>query len=159
MSSRVNTIDCLTIEADEVTRTRRMEEESTVKKAFGFIYEVLVYTFLLIFGLLKLLATNIMKVLKTEETSSPQFVNDSSRLEKEKELLHPCEEKLKKLEAMVAELSSKPSRIPQEKDEMLVESMNRIRCMEYDLQKTKKVRIFLGYMDEGIHVFFFFLFN
>ncbi|XP_023755053.1 phosphatidylinositol/phosphatidylcholine transfer protein SFH9 isoform X1 [Lactuca sativa] len=123
---------------DEVTRTRRMEEESTVKKAFGFIYEVLVYTFLLIFGLLKLLATNIMKVLKTEETSSPQFVNDSSRLEKEKELLHPCEEKLKKLEAMVAELSSKPSRIPQEKDEMLVESMNRIRCMEYDLQKTKK---------------------
>ncbi|KAL7599604.1 hypothetical protein Lser_V15G26996 [Lactuca serriola] len=123
---------------DEVTRTRRMEEESTVKKAFGFIYEVLVYTYLLIFGLLKLLATNIMKVLKTEETSSPQFVNDSSRLEKEKELLHPCEEKLKKLEAMVAELSSKPSRIPQEKDEMLVESMNRIRCMEYDLQKTKK---------------------
>ncbi|XP_023755056.1 phosphatidylinositol/phosphatidylcholine transfer protein SFH9 isoform X2 [Lactuca sativa] len=123
---------------NEVTRTRRMEEESTVKKAFGFIYEVLVYTFLLIFGLLKLLATNIMKVLKTEETSSPQFVNDSSRLEKEKELLHPCEEKLKKLEAMVAELSSKPSRIPQEKDEMLVESMNRIRCMEYDLQKTKK---------------------
>ncbi|CAI9288357.1 unnamed protein product [Lactuca saligna] len=123
---------------NEVTRTRVMEEESTVKKAFGFIYEVLVYTFLLIFGLLKLLATNIMKLLKTEETSSPQFVNDSSRLEKEKELLHPCEEKLKKLEAMVAELSSKPSRIPQEKDEMLVESMNRIRCMEYDLQKTKK---------------------
>lgn len=112
-----------------------MMEESTVKKVFGFIYEVLVYTFLLIFGFLKFLVRIIANLFKNGETE-PRLVNDSRRVEKE--LLHPCEEKLKKLEAMVAELSSKPSRIPQEKDEMLVESMNRIRSMEYDLQKTKK---------------------
>ncbi|KAL4587959.1 hypothetical protein LXL04_000836 [Taraxacum kok-saghyz] len=119
---------------NETTRTR-MLEESTVKKVLGFVYEVLMYIFLVIFGFVPFMARNIVKMFKKEETT-PQFVSDPSCVEKE--LLHPCEEKLKKLEAMVAELSSKPSRIPQEKDEMLVESMNRIRSMEYDLQKTKK---------------------
>ncbi|KAI3526503.1 hypothetical protein L1887_05760 [Cichorium endivia] len=119
---------------NEPTRTR-MTEESRVKILCGFICEALVYTFLLILGFLKFFSRIIGKLNKKGETP-PRFVNAPSPLEKE--LLHPCEEKLKQLEAMVAELSNKPSRIPQEKDEMLVESMNRIRSMEYDLQKTKK---------------------
>lgn len=113
----------------------RMMEESTVKKVLGFIHKVLSYIFLLFFGLLKFLSRHIVKSFSNEK-NTPQFVNASSPVKND--LLHPCEEKLKQLEAMVAELSSKPSRIPQEKEEMLVESMNRIRSMEYDLQKTKK---------------------
>lgn len=113
-----------------------MEESTTAKKVSIFIYKVLLYIFLLLFGFVKVLSKNILKSFSNGKNTQ-QFVKASGPVEKD--LLHPCEEKLKQLEAMVAELSTKPSRIPQEKDEMLVESMNRIRSMEYDLQKTKKV--------------------
>lgn len=114
----------------------RTVEESTVKKVFGFIFKVIAYIFVLLFGFVKSLSRNIVNSLGKGKTPH-QVVNVPSP--PEKNILHPCEEKLKQLEAMVAELSSKPSKIPQEKDEMLAESMNRIRSMEYDLQKTKKV--------------------
>lgn len=116
--------------------SRTMEESTTVNKVFGFIYNILSYIFLLLFGFVKFLSRNVLKSFSNGKTTRPLVKASSGPLEKDS--LHPCEEKLKKLEAMVAELSSKPSRIPQEKDEMLVESMNRIRSMEYDLQKTKK---------------------
>ncbi|PWA64157.1 sec14p-like phosphatidylinositol transfer family protein [Artemisia annua] len=119
---------------NDLTLSRTMEE-STVKKVFGFIFKVTAYIFVLLFGFVKSLSRNIVNLLGNGKTPH-QFVNVPSP--PEKNILHPCEEKLKQLEAMVAELSSKPSKIPQEKDEMLAESMNRIRSMEYDLQKTKK---------------------
>lgn len=54
-------------------------------------------------------------------------------------LIHPCCEKLQHLEDLVSELTKRPARIPPEKDEILLESMNRIKSIEHDLQKTKKV--------------------
>ncbi|KAL2470666.1 Phosphatidylinositol/phosphatidylcholine transfer protein SFH9 [Abeliophyllum distichum] len=55
-----------------------------------------------------------------------------------KELLHPCCEKLQHLENVVTELLKKPAKIPQEKEDILLESLNRIKSIEHDLQKTKK---------------------
>ncbi|CAM8971218.1 unnamed protein product [Rhodiola kirilowii] len=52
-----------------------------------------------------------------------------------------CWQRLQQLEEMVTELVKKPTQIPQEKDDMLVDSMNRIKCMEYDLQKTKRALV------------------
>lgn len=54
-------------------------------------------------------------------------------------LVHPCCQKLQHLENLVNELTKRPARIPPEKDEILLESMNRIKSIEHDLQKTKKV--------------------
>ncbi|GFP96113.1 phosphatidylinositol/phosphatidylcholine transfer protein sfh9 [Phtheirospermum japonicum] len=54
------------------------------------------------------------------------------------ELLHPCCQKLQHLENLVTELLKKPAKIPPEKDGILLESMNRIKSIEHDLQKTKK---------------------
>ncbi|KAF9617376.1 hypothetical protein IFM89_036297, partial [Coptis chinensis] len=54
------------------------------------------------------------------------------------DFIHPCLERLQKLEALVIELTNKPVVIPPEKDIMLLESMNRIKSIEYDLQKTRK---------------------
>lgn len=116
-----------------------MEDSTTVKKVLRFIYQVFSYIILLLCGLVTFLTRNILKSLSNEKNAN-EFVNVSGPIKND--LLHPCEEKLKQLEAMVAELSNKPSKFPQEKDEMLVESMNRIRSMEYDLQKTKKVQFF-----------------
>ncbi|KAF9606779.1 hypothetical protein IFM89_028155 [Coptis chinensis] len=56
----------------------------------------------------------------------------------DEDFIHPCLERLQKLEALVIELTNKPVVIPPEKDIMLLESMNRIKSIEYDLQKTRK---------------------
>lgn len=51
----------------------------------------------------------------------------------------PLWKRLQQLETTVNDLVSKPTKIPQEKDDMLRESLSRIKSIEYDLQKTKKV--------------------
>ncbi|CAD5166421.1 unnamed protein product [Musa acuminata subsp. malaccensis] len=48
-------------------------------------------------------------------------------------------ERLQKLEELVTEINRKPTRIPEEKDVMIRESLNRIQSIEHDLQKTKDV--------------------
>ncbi|XP_039124985.1 phosphatidylinositol/phosphatidylcholine transfer protein SFH9-like [Dioscorea cayenensis subsp. rotundata] len=49
----------------------------------------------------------------------------------------PVLERLQKLEDQVFELNNKPMKIPPEKDSMIMESLDRIRSIEHDLQKTK----------------------
>ncbi|KAM1137532.1 hypothetical protein FF1_035481 [Malus domestica] len=50
----------------------------------------------------------------------------------------PLWQRLQQLEGLVTNLTNKPTKIPQEKEDMLHESLNRIKSIEYDLQKTKK---------------------
>ncbi|KAL9679763.1 hypothetical protein QQ045_017629 [Rhodiola kirilowii] len=52
----------------------------------------------------------------------------------------PCIQRLQRLEKTFEELSSKPTQMPLEKEKMLHESMARIKSVEYDLEKTKKVK-------------------
>ncbi|CAH9129400.1 unnamed protein product [Cuscuta epithymum] len=54
------------------------------------------------------------------------------------DLLHPCCQRLQNLEKAVSELLKKPTEIPPEKNHMLLDSLDRIKSIEYDLQKTKK---------------------
>ncbi|XP_077214740.1 phosphatidylinositol/phosphatidylcholine transfer protein SFH13-like [Tasmannia lanceolata] len=51
----------------------------------------------------------------------------------------PCIERLQRLEMIFGELSSKPAEIPLEKEHMIMESLDRIKSVEFDLEKTKKV--------------------
>ncbi|CAN7048944.1 unnamed protein product, partial [Brassica rapa subsp. trilocularis] len=53
--------------------------------------------------------------------------------------LHPCWQRLQNLESMVTVLFDKPTNIPQEKEDILRDSLDRIKGIEQDLQKTKKV--------------------
>lgn len=73
--------------------------------------------------------------VETLHSSSQESCNSSAR---EDELLLPCWKRMQQLESLVTELVHKPARIPQEKEEMLAESMNRIKSIEYDLQKTRR---------------------
>ncbi|XP_074591172.1 disease resistance protein RPM1-like [Curcuma longa] len=50
-----------------------------------------------------------------------------------------CLERIRKLESMLADLSNKSAEIPLEKDRMLLESWDRIKHIEFDLDKTKQV--------------------
>ncbi|KAL3604723.1 hypothetical protein D5086_005582 [Populus alba] len=70
------------------------------------------------------------------EDSSSQVQGVSQEIKEEPP--HPCWQRLQNLETMVNELGSKPTRIPPEKEDMLLESLSRIKSIEHDLQKTKK---------------------
>lgn len=114
-----------------------------ITSVVNFVCKLLAFMYLV-------LATGLGKLLVKNDVDKPlenqhihELADSSSQEEKtlqdrNEERLHPCRQRLQQLEALITELSNKPSRIPQEKEEILVESLNRIRSIEYDLQKTKK---------------------
>ncbi|PIA58243.1 hypothetical protein AQUCO_00500292v1 [Aquilegia coerulea] len=70
----------------------------------------------------------------------------------------PCLQRLQRLETLFEEISMKPAEIPLEKDQMLMESLDRIKSVELDLEKTKKVlhatvmkQLEIGELLESIH--------
>lgn len=66
----------------------------------------------------------------------------------ERDNILPCVQRLEKLEKAFEELSNKPTDIPLEKEQMLMESLDRIKSVEFDLEKTKRVChcIFFGHL-------------
>ncbi|KAK4482955.1 hypothetical protein RD792_010128 [Penstemon davidsonii] len=121
--------------------------ESVSTKVTDVIFRLLACIFFM-FGWL------VSRLFKTENTEmiaenhgSTYFSNSNSQQENiaepnTGELLHPCCQKLQHLENAVTELLKKPAKIPQEKEDILHESLKRIKSIEYDLQKTRKVRYF-----------------
>ena len=65
-------------------------------------------------------------------SASPEAVNEEDHV-------LPCIEHLQKLEKAFEELSNKPAGIPVEKEKILMESLDRIKSVEFDLEKTKRV--------------------
>ncbi|XP_021763462.1 phosphatidylinositol/phosphatidylcholine transfer protein SFH9-like isoform X1 [Chenopodium quinoa] len=73
-----------------------------------------------------------------ESEQEPGFESPAVVQKIEDSLLNPCWKRLQHLEQMVTDLVNKPTRIPPDKEATLVESLKRIKAIEYDLQKTKK---------------------
>ncbi|KAF9688392.1 hypothetical protein SADUNF_Sadunf02G0192600 [Salix dunnii] len=106
-----------------------------------FVLNLLLWMYLKLPGTGRALALQRESQLQNQrdsllEDSSSQVQGVSQEIKEES--LHPCWQRLRNLETMVNELGSKPTRIPPEKDDMLLESLSRIKCIEHDLQKTKK---------------------
>lgn len=79
--------------------------------------------------------------LKTQCKPPPIAISSSQEEQIAQDIeVDPLWQRLKQLEGLVTELTNKPTKIPQEKEDMLCESLSRIKSIEYDLQKTKKVR-------------------
>nr|CAB3450918.1 unnamed protein product [Digitaria exilis] len=57
--------------------------------------------------------------------------------------VNPCLERLDRLESMFNQLSRKPPELPQDKDRAIQDSFDRIKSIEFDLEKTKKVNLCL----------------
>ncbi|XVE78090.1 hypothetical protein DITRI_Ditri13aG0115900 [Diplodiscus trichospermus] len=70
--------------------------------------------------------------------SSSGSLENGILTETEEDSHHPCWQRLQNLETLITELCNRPTKIPPEKDAMLLESLSRIKCIEQDLQKTKK---------------------
>ncbi|KAJ1420521.1 CRAL/TRIO, N-terminal domain [Sesbania bispinosa] len=57
----------------------------------------------------------------------------------ERDYILPCVQRLQRLEKVFEELNNKPDGIPLEKEQMLMDSLDRIKSVEFDLEKTKRV--------------------
>ncbi|CAH8306245.1 unnamed protein product [Eruca vesicaria subsp. sativa] len=55
-----------------------------------------------------------------------------------KDRIGPCLERIQKLEKKYEEIRNKPVEIPAEKERMLMDSLDRIKSVEFDLEKTKR---------------------
>lgn len=125
----------------DITQRRRLKKFVT-SLAVNFIFRLFACIHLLIPGFGKIfVGHNADK--QSEKQHKPELPQSSPQEQcisraKGDDLLHPCWQRLQNLEANVTELLNKPTRIPPEKEDMLVESLNRIKSIEYDLQKTKK---------------------
>ncbi|XP_010252910.1 PREDICTED: phosphatidylinositol/phosphatidylcholine transfer protein SFH13 [Nelumbo nucifera] len=73
------------------------------------------------------------------EEPIPQIHPPASEIVKEENHVHPCLQRLERLETLFEEIRTKPVEIPLDKEQLLLESMDRIKSVEFDLEKTKRV--------------------
>lgn len=120
-------------------------QEKVVSRCFSYL------TRRVISSTLKLFAT--IRTLPFESWRRQTDIYPSSALEEkhdchlpsnnevacEEDHLHPCIERLQRLEQLIEELNKKPTEMPLEKEQMLHQSLDRIKSVEYDLEKTKRV--------------------
>ncbi|XP_073025443.1 phosphatidylinositol/phosphatidylcholine transfer protein SFH13-like isoform X2 [Primulina eburnea] len=76
--------------------------------------------------------------LESEAEHTNQLSTSSTEAVTEEDRVLPCLQRLKKLESLLEELMHKPTEIPIEKEQMLQYSLNRIKSVESDLEKTKR---------------------
>ncbi|KAA3458657.1 phosphatidylinositol/phosphatidylcholine transfer protein SFH9-like isoform X5 [Gossypium australe] len=76
--------------------------------------------------------------LSNHEMAGSGSLENGTLTEAKEESLHPCWQRLQNLESLVTDLCNKPTNIPPEKEDMLLESLSRIKSIEQDLQRTKK---------------------
>ncbi|XP_072950845.1 phosphatidylinositol/phosphatidylcholine transfer protein SFH9-like [Typha angustifolia] len=111
-----------------------------VRAVMYFVFKLLT-VFHLFYGMRNVAIHNGQKAQDNSRLELPN-ANPSSHIghdDVNEESILPCLDRLQKLEDTVADLNKKRMRIPPEKDSMIVESLNRIKCIEFDLQKTKDV--------------------
>nr|XP_043629110.1 phosphatidylinositol/phosphatidylcholine transfer protein SFH13-like [Erigeron canadensis]XP_043629111.1 phosphatidylinositol/phosphatidylcholine transfer protein SFH13-like [Erigeron canadensis] len=101
-------------------------QEKIVKRGFKYLTRPVV-----------ILATKLM-TLASSLPIGPSAVAPIDSVSNMDQIL-PCLERIKKLEKILEELKKKPARISAEKEQILEHSMERIKSVELDLDKTKKV--------------------
>ncbi|XP_027163805.1 phosphatidylinositol/phosphatidylcholine transfer protein SFH9 isoform X2 [Coffea eugenioides] len=123
------------------TVERRLHQKSFVDVVMDIMFKLLAWIYMLIPALSRLFKMNNGEN-SLENQHRPELGIQMSRgerlLQVKNDDLDPCWQRLQHLESVVNELLNKPTKIPPEKEDILLESMNRIKSIEYDLQKTKK---------------------
>lgn len=82
---------------------------------------------------------NIYPTIVVEQKNNVTAADDTPS---EQDHILPCIQRLQRLEKTFEELSHKPADIPLEKEKMLMGSLDRIKSIEFDLEKTKRVFLY-----------------
>lgn len=75
--------------------------------------------------------------VQSHTATAPSSLADLQTIKEDR--VNPCLERLDRLESMFNQLSRKPPELPQDKDRAIQDSFDRIKSIEFDLEKTKKV--------------------
>ncbi|KAJ4847591.1 hypothetical protein Tsubulata_013910 [Turnera subulata] len=129
--------------------TRRMPLASQLPSlVIGFVFKLFGWIYILLRWLRRFIVSEHSNVHneQLQNQHNPQLTNSSPgqqgiSQEMKEDSLGPCWQRLQNLEKMVNELVSKPTQIPPEKEDMILESLSRIKSIEHDLQKTKRALI------------------
>lgn len=131
------------------TVDQKVEErnfESIARVLISFVVKLIAFFRSLRFGFSRrqnnvyptnLLEENMERLSPVAEVANKEKEDDLKE-EKDDRIL-PCIQRLQRLEKVFEEICNKPAGIPLEKEQMLQESMDRIKSVECDLEKTKRV--------------------
>lgn len=112
-----------------------------IKVVFVFLWRLLSVAQL--FSALRRVASRCINTSSTDE-----HVHMPGMKSIDKDSTAPCLERLRRLEQAVMELNLRSPRIPPEKEDLIEESMRRIRSIESDIQKTQRVSDFIWNLTE-----------
>ncbi|KAI9070982.1 hypothetical protein K1719_047058 [Acacia pycnantha] len=126
-----------------------IDSRRSPKKLILYVASLVIQIILRVLACIYVALVGLGKFLVVQFTDSQSRSLDKTQTteSKSEELLIPQEtrdplwQRLQNLEAAVTEMVNKPTTIPPEKEDILHESLNRIKCIEYDLQKTKKALV------------------
>ncbi|CAN1269626.1 Phosphatidylinositol/phosphatidylcholine transfer protein SFH9 [Linum perenne] len=134
--------DDLILSADDPTEDIPQENPGRTRFLVHIVVKLLAWIYLVVPRMRRLFAAqHPSRQLQIQPQplvpdSRPQEPHVSQ--ESNEDELNPCWQRLQHLEKMVNDLLNKPSNIPREKEDMILDSLSRIRGIEHDLQKTKK---------------------
>ncbi|KAL8046221.1 hypothetical protein ABFX02_08G163800 [Erythranthe guttata] len=123
-------------------------QEKVVKRGFRYMTRTLVSIMLKLFALIQNARveywrrrTNIYpsNALENELQSSSRLPISVEASASGEDRVLPCVQRLQKLENLLKEIDKKPAEIPVEKEQLLLRSMDRIKSVEFDLEKTRRV--------------------
>lgn len=124
-------------------------QERVVKRGYRYITRTLVSIMVKIFTFIQHVRFEYWRrrtdiypsnVLENELESNNHLAVGIEAARREDRVL-PCVQRLQRLESLLEELDKKPAEIPVEKEQLLLRSMDRIKSVEFDLEKTKRVII------------------
>nr|GMD57925.1 phosphatidylinositol/phosphatidylcholine transfer protein SFH13 [Ipomoea batatas] len=120
-------------------------QEKLVNRCFSYLTRRVISSTLKLFATIRTLPfeswrrqTDVYPSSALEEKHECHLPSNSEAASEE-DSLHPCIERLQRLEQLIEELNKKPTEMPLEKERMLHQSLDRIKSVEYDLEKTKRV--------------------
>ncbi|XP_062148754.1 phosphatidylinositol/phosphatidylcholine transfer protein SFH9 isoform X2 [Alnus glutinosa] len=127
--------------------TNNGTQRRPLKKFIPYLTTLIIRVILKILTCVYLVLAGLGRIFRVQRTdkplgnnSKPQFSDSGSEEQLISQAIKedPLWQRLQHLETLVNDLVNKPTKIPPEKDDMLRESLSRIKSIEYDLQKTKK---------------------
>ncbi|EYU33746.1 hypothetical protein ABFS82_08G165200 [Erythranthe guttata] len=122
-------------------------QEKVVKRGFRYMTRTLVSIMLKLFALIQNARveywrrrTNIYpsNALENELQSNSRLPTSVEASASGEDRVLPCVQRLQKLENLLKEIDKKPAEIPVEKEQLLLRSMDRIKSVEFDLEKTRR---------------------
>ncbi|KAI3456744.1 hypothetical protein Pfo_013407 [Paulownia fortunei] len=122
-------------------------QENIVKRSFRYMSRTFVSIMIKLFAFIRNVPVEYWRRLSNVYTpnglqSDPEPNTHSYvhlKAVTEEDRVRPCVQRLQRLESLLEELNNKPAEIPVDKDHILQQSLDRIKCVEYDLEKTKRV--------------------